>query len=169
MNQLSLSTPPPRQARDLLYPKQAPKIRFTAHDPDRWKSPEEWDKVEGLYDEDGDEIPQVTGRRDSDTVKINLEDGVHVQDLASVQQELTRMVLYAPKTITYRLHWTQDPFTDVMDASGYKNFEMIKKRLLWFALRGWSEPGQKMRFMDAMPKPLPMGTKVLALFEGEGK
>jgi hypothetical protein len=170
MIHLSLS-PPPQDKHVNLPPIQASKkIKFTAHDPDRWKAPEEWEAAS--YTDDAAEQLLVTARRDSDTVNVNMDDSIQVPNLEKAQREITRMALYVPKSITNRLDpggLGRDQWLDVLDPVGYKEAEMVKKRLMLFALRTWSESGQKMMFMHAMPKSLSKGTKVLALFETEGR
>lgn len=156
---------PLRQAPPILPPA---KIRFTAHDPDRWRAPEEWDKVQEDDSPGSDAVLQPVERRDSDTYQL-YDDSIPVSNLESVQREIQRMALLVPRSILSRLEERfEDQWSDILEPDAHKEAQMVKKRLLLYAMRAWNGPEHKTD-KSALPLHAMQGAKIAAIFESQGE
>jgi hypothetical protein len=111
---------------------------------------------------------RVIDRRDSDTYKL-YDDSIPVSNLDSVKREIQRMALLVPRSILPRLEERfEDQWSDILEPDAHKEAQMVKKRLLLYAMRAWNGPEHKMD-KGALPVRATQGAKVAAIFESQGE
>jgi hypothetical protein len=133
---------PPSPTRNL--------IKFRAHDPSRWKAPEEWDVEERCATEKGFDLEEQFSA-------VDRPGNDSLVDISSVQREIKKMALLVPASIIFRL---DEKLADSANPAAYKETEMERKRLMLYALGALGGPCET--------RSPSKGTKMLALFETEG-
>lgn len=134
-------------------------IKFQAHNPDRWRTPEEWDASPCA------ELPCSDVERQLGMT--NKQEDSSLSDLASVRSELKKMEQLARRSILFRF---QEKLAGLQNPSAYRETEMGNKRLMLFALGALDRSRHVYPAASTPSAPrLPLSSRILALFETEGK